>query len=282
MSDIVSQRRGSAASSVSVTISVETTTAAASSLLETSTQSVKFATVVPFAGQMPCAPPAVVSTDTAPHTHHIGVDRTPPPPYSFPPTSPSSSVAPSPTAITSIHPLSFYPFSTLTPLSSLPHPDLAPSRPAPSPPPPAYRDVPRTLAERCFWWGCLCPLVWLLGVSKLWYSERPAGFAGEKKQKKKKKKKTKNHDVEAAQAAEGQALDWAGECLAPGAGRAGSGIWSGHPVVLQARAPTVQESVRLWREEEQLWARRCAWSAGAGLAFGGLVGVIVASVTGKM
>ncbi|GAA5886577.1 hypothetical protein JCM5296_005335 [Sporobolomyces johnsonii] len=270
MSDIVSQRRGSAASSVSVTISTETTTTSASSLPETSIQLVKFATVVPFAGQTPSAPPAVVpTTNSPPHAQYIVVDMALPPPYSFPPTS-SAAISPAPT--TSIHPLSFYPFLTLTPLSSLSHPSIDPSRTTPPPPPPAYRDVPRTLAERCFWWGFLCPLVWLVGVSKLWSSERPAGFAGEKDR----------HDIEAAQTTEGQGLDLADEFLVSGAGRGGTGIWSGHPVVFQARAPTVEESIRLWREEEQLWARRCAWSVGAVIAIGGLVGVVLASLMGKI
>ncbi|KWU47389.1 hypothetical protein RHOSPDRAFT_30811 [Rhodotorula sp. JG-1b] len=44
----------------------------------------------------------------------------------------------------------------------------------------------------------------------------------------------------------------------------------------------VRESLELWREEELVWARRCLWALIGSLMLGTLLGVMLASVTGKL
>lgn len=44
----------------------------------------------------------------------------------------------------------------------------------------------------------------------------------------------------------------------------------------------VRESLDLWREEELIWARRCLWALIGSLMLGTLLGVMLASVTGKL
>lgn len=47
-------------------------------------------------------------------------------------------------------------------------------------------------------------------------------------------------------------------------------------------AASVRESLELWREEELVWARRCLWALIGSLMLGTLLGVMVASVMGKL
>ena len=96
------------------------------------------------------------STYTSPTPTELRPPYPPPPPCSPPPT-PSS--APPIYAFPPLStPLSFFPFPT----SSLE-------------PPPGYRSVPCTLAERYFLWGVLCPFLWILGARKLWSPEPIVG-----------------------------------------------------------------------------------------------------------
>ncbi|GAA6031220.1 hypothetical protein JCM8097_004069 [Rhodosporidiobolus ruineniae] len=272
--DIVSQRRGSAASSVSVTIETTTTSTAStpgSSTLDVPLQS---STVEPFAGRstsphraeraLPPLPPTLdvslanAQTEEGPDSTY----RFPPPAYSPPPPAPSTAT---------VTPLSFFAFSSLTPVSStfpaLPSSDdLAPSSaPAPSPPP-RYQETPRTAAERCFWWGFLLPLLWVVGFARLWRSETPAGLRQEKPAR--------------APSSAGGDLEAQRDLPAALALREAS-PWSAHPAV-ERLPPTVEESLMLWREEERLWAKRCGRGLAALVAVAGLTGVIVASVTGTI
>ncbi|GAA5860421.1 hypothetical protein JCM8547_000299 [Rhodosporidiobolus lusitaniae] len=209
--DIISPRRGSAASSVSVTIETTTTSAPADSatLDEPSSSS----TIVPFGGRLSSLP-------TTPEEH--------------------------PTA--TVTPLTFFfPFSTLTPVSStfppsssLPPPVTSSPPTPPPPPPPSYAETPRTAAECIFWWGFLLPLCWIFGAVRLCRSERPASFAAAEKAL----------DAEAAAMAQ-QELDVE-------AALSEAGVWSGHPAMgaRQGRsAPSVEESMMLWREKERIWAK---------------------------
>ncbi|BGP15142.1 hypothetical protein JCM10213_005397 [Rhodosporidiobolus nylandii] len=208
--DIVSQRRGSAASEVSVNISISTTSSAAPpgepALIEPS----QLATVEPFAGRS--LPPTPSEPPCLPVLPTINVEAAndyqfPPPPYSSPPPAPAATVTP----------LSFFPFSTLTPVTS--------SFPPIDPPAPA---------------------------------ERPLGFGGDQKD-----------SVEQDLEAQVETLE-----------TRGAGVWSGYPA---ARSESeVEESLRLWREEEVLWAKRCLWSLGALFALAAVTGVIVSSLLGKI
>jgi len=165
--DLSSSRRGSGASSISVTI---TTTSRSSlpaedipdhlaqlpSFIDTTSSSIE-----PSLPSLPSPQALTLSLDP------------PPPPYQFPPSpSPSSST-------TQINPLSFYPFQTLTPVSSS-FPSLS-SLPPP-PPPPSYAEVPQTKAEKYFIYGFLFFPLWILGASRYWFSERPIGFTDEEKE----------------------------------------------------------------------------------------------------
>ncbi|KAG0656757.1 hypothetical protein C6P46_006963 [Rhodotorula mucilaginosa] len=47
-------------------------------------------------------------------------------------------------------------------------------------------------------------------------------------------------------------------------------------------AANVRESLELWREEELVWARRCLWALIGSLMLSTLLGVMLASVTGKI
>lgn len=44
----------------------------------------------------------------------------------------------------------------------------------------------------------------------------------------------------------------------------------------------VLEAVERWREEELVWARRCLWALTGSLLLGALLGVMLASVAGRM
>ncbi|GAA6014810.1 hypothetical protein JCM10207_002189 [Rhodosporidiobolus poonsookiae] len=249
-SDYLSQRRGSAASSVSVTIETTTTSAPGDAV-----EPVPPCTVEPFAGSSPCRPPPL-TLPPAP----IVVAAEDAPVYRFPPP-----YSPPSTSLPAAAPPSFFSFSALTPVTySFPPVDLPNDEgttPMPAAPP-SYQETPRTAAERAFWWGFICPFVWLAGVLRLWRSERPPGFAGEK---------APSVDLE-AQVEMAQALE---EGCA----------WSAHPALGGRRGsgtPSVEESMMLWRKEEKLWAERCAWCFGAFCALAVLAGVISASVLGRL
>ncbi|GAA6058835.1 hypothetical protein JCM10212_002779 [Sporobolomyces blumeae] len=320
MSDLISQRRGSAASCVSVTISVETSTTYLSTTDSPDPSFPKPAAVEPFAG-----------TRSSPHTsveHHfvaledVGPEDCPvlppPPPYTFP--SPSS--ARGRQAATSIEPLSFYPFSTLdrVPCSPL-CPD--PSRPAthdattfegsppirlgrstlatnplstdpcPTPPPPSYRDVPQTSSETCFVWGFVCPVLWIVGTTRLWRSSRPEGCAlrGEKSGRDRRPRRrgaTSSGRTSLAVGLEacGLARDDESDEASHGIGRSVVGdLESGRAAASRLGRvvvdPNVEESLRLWRDEERLWAERCAWALGGFVAVGLVVAVMVVGLTGN-
>ncbi|GAA5970639.1 hypothetical protein JCM11641_007381 [Rhodosporidiobolus odoratus] len=267
--DIVSQRRGSAASSVSVTIET-TTTSTALNPGDTSVPSpVRLSSIEPFAGrplsplpttcsEPPCLPllPPSISVEMEPNT---AAYQFPPPPYTSPPSQ--SSTSPPRACVT---PLSFFPFSTLTPVTSTfpPLPEAC-SNPIPSPPSAPSSQFSRHLSAppRCFWWGFLCPLIWFAGVYRLWRSERPAAFSGEKSSN------GANVDVEAQVEVSMREM----------------GVWSGYPERVGVMGKEeVQESLKLWREEEVLWGKRCAWSICAVLAIGAVIGIIVSSMLGKI
>lgn len=270
--DLIFQRRGSAASAVSVTI--ETTTTSSPVVNTSPSPPLHTASVEPFAGTRARSPPpssfavpcllllprlAVdedIDVDAPPTDQYV---FPPPPPYSFPP----SPGVPSAPTTSSFFPL---PFSSLTPVTasfpplpaSFSLPSIAPTAGYTSTrlslPPPSYAETPRTKAERCFWWGFLLPLLWIGGAFRLVRSERPIGF-----REREKARKGREVDLEAA---------------------------LGETAPIEARGEAVEgeleESLRLWREEERLWARRCLSCLGAFMALGGVMGVVMSSLLGKV
>ncbi|GAA5861252.1 hypothetical protein JCM3774_002242 [Rhodotorula dairenensis] len=116
-------------------------------------------------------------------------------------------------------------------------------------PPPSYAETPRTQAERLFWIGWLLPpFLWLFGASRIWRSEAPRELKLQLKQ-------------------EGLPM----HIVIDGNGEAEN----------EAEAD-VGESLQLWRQEELVWARRCLWAITGSLMLGTLMGVMLASVTGKI
>lgn len=201
----------------------------------------------------------------------------PPPPSSATPwsnaLSPSRSASLPPTHVLANFPIitsapfSHYHSDALPPTPSSPPPNYSPnvlstphttplSFPSSSdsvdfnpPPPPSYRTVPRTHAESMFWWGFLCPLIfWPMGILHFWRAERPTGFA----------------DLEAAGEEEVEIR------VALEEGMFGPGM--------PARCPSVKESLEFWREEERLWAKRCACSLVGFLVIGSVFIAVVVSV----
>lgn len=140
------------------------------------------------------------------------------------------------------------PTPTLCPRTSLPPPYTAPSDPhlplttlsffTPPPAPaapavadeelPSYRATPRTYAERCFFWGMLCPLIWFLGALKIRYPERIVG---------------PGKHAPTPEALVGE------EDLELG-------------LPSEATSGNRFMTVFLWQEEERVWALRCAWCLG--------------------
>ncbi|BGP47308.1 hypothetical protein JCM10450v2_003160 [Rhodotorula kratochvilovae] len=227
MADLTSQRRGSAASSVSVTIETTTTTTAATPYTAPVDESTH--TTV-----SPC-PPSRRAASFPSDALTLPYAFPPPPPYTFPHVGP-----PRASSIATVHPLSFFPFHALTPLPSASHLPLP--APASVSPPPLYASTPRTQAERLFWYGFLLPLLWLAGARRIWASERPAGFAAYGGGA------TKDADAD-AEAAVAVALD-------------------------------VREAQEMWREEELVWAKRCAWALAAAMGAALIFGMAIASVLG--
>lgn len=153
------------------------------------------------------------------------------------PSSPPPSYAPAFTPHTT---LSFFP-------SAEPTPEL-----------PTYRQVPRTRAERCFWWGSLLPpFVWVYGLLHLWRAERSIGA----------------EDLEATERAQQQEQELEMR-VALEEGMFGSGM--------QSRVPSVKETLELWREEEVLWAKRCACCCAGFLVIGTVFVVVVVNVAHGM
>ncbi|GAA5884321.1 hypothetical protein JCM16303_003635 [Sporobolomyces ruberrimus] len=261
MSIDLSSRRGSAASSI--TIQVSTSTASSLPTFDISDERIAplptfetSTTIEPFplaqADQSrPPSPPPFPEAPSTSNEETVNLEAAgpesspPPPPYQFP-------GPPPPLSSSSINPLSFYtyPFSTLTPVTStfLPqHSSLLENESSlPPPPPPEYNEVPQTLAERCFVFGFLCPFLWIIGITKYWYSERPVGFA-EKNQR----HKEDEGDLESGVAVPSEEME------------------------------RIEESLDNWREEEKLWSLRCAWCLGGVTSLGVLGGIIVAAVMGK-
>ncbi|KAL8290174.1 hypothetical protein RQP46_003113 [Phenoliferia psychrophenolica] len=126
-------------------------------------------------------------------------------------------------------------FTLLPFFPPVPSPPLSPSGTKPEALP-AYRATPRTYAEKCFWWGMLCPLIWLIGVSKLWRHETMIGVG--------------KH--------------------APRGYFAGGDVETGPS---EMTSGNVEVTVSLWMEEERVWALRCAWCAAGALLLGGVLAV---------
>lgn len=51
---------------------------------------------------------------------------------------------------------------------------------------------------------------------------------------------------------------------------------------VQRRAPSVKESLELWREEERLWAKRCGCALAAFIVVGSVFIAVVISVADLM
>ena len=100
---------------------------------------------------------------------------------------------------------------------------------------PSYRSTPRTFSERCFWWGLFCPVLFLFGISKLW---RPEAITG-----------TGKHAPGAFVGEEDR--EWP------------SDVTSGNLAM----------TVSLWREEERIWALRCAWTLAGEIVMGAVLAV---------
>ncbi|GAA5987133.1 hypothetical protein JCM10908_001040 [Rhodotorula pacifica] len=153
----------------------------------------------------------------------------------------------SPHPANSVNPLTFFSFPPETTSSPLPaaQGSALPSRlsQASLSPPPSYAETPRTQAERLFLLGWLFPpFLWIIGASRLWRTEAPHGLDFKKKV----------HDLFfSASIAEEAGMD-------------------------------VRESLERWREEELVWARRCLCALVGSLMLGTLLGVMLASVTGKI
>ncbi|GAA5994342.1 uncharacterized protein JCM10292_002004 [Rhodotorula paludigena] len=254
MSDIVSQRRGSAASSVSVTIET-TTTLSLATLAAAPLDSTTSTTIYPCPSRRD---PAQVSARSAvrPREDFVGISYTFPPPPAYDQASHvPSSFGPS------VDPLSFYSFPAVPIVPTLPHlspTDLfaAPNIPdAPPAAPPAYAATPQTRAERCFWFGFLCPPLWLWGLSFLWRSQQ---------------------DVEEAATGAGVAKEDDPARLDRAWNR-----WSAHPSLEEAVLRSARrEAQAVWRAEERLWAKRCAWSVGGFCGFRCVLLVMLLNVFG--
>lgn len=149
----------------------------------------------------------------------------PPPPYLPPATSP-----PSPPS-----PLSFFPSHYRSSFSNATTIEF--SGPESTLPPPSYRSVPRTKAEFYFFWGILCPVLWIIGASKLHYHETLIGKGK----------------------------------------LAGIGGEGDLPTFAESANPA-RLSERMWREEEMIWAYRCAWAAGGFMLLLLLLGIIAVLV----
>lgn len=275
MSDIVAQRRGSAASSVSVTIETPTTSTLATPGTEAASTST---TCVVTAGQsvhrdlprlpaLPAddfAPPAAPTTPAFPLDIHTT-------PYRFPPPPPYA--GPSPSSAATVQPLSFFAFSSLTPVNTANHRGHDSTSAAASPPPPSYAKCPRTQAERHFWLGFLCPIFWILGLSRLWRSEAPIDLAKEKKPE-------TSANVATVRGAEGGRDDEAMIGLEEALAQAER--WSRHEAIRRGVPEDVKESLERWREEETLWAKRCAWAVAGTCGLAAVLGVMLSSLLGKI
>lgn len=147
------------------------------------------------------------------------------------------------------------PTITVTPLSFFPSGTEPATVASVSAPPPAYRTVPRTRAETLFWRGLLLPLLfWPWGILHLWRAERPEGWSPE------------GHGGKAV--LDEEASIEMQEALQIDGTRPG----------FQGRAPTVAESLAVWREEEVLWAKRCAYCLGGFVAVASVFVVVVIHV----
>ncbi|BGO98619.1 hypothetical protein RTBOTA2_003127 [Rhodotorula toruloides] len=270
MSTIASQRRGSAASSVSVTIETTTTsTLATPGLEEASAGSTCVVTVgqtvdrdLPALPSDELAPPPAPTASTfPPHVHEPSYRFPPPPPYAAPsPSTPASSAT--------VQPLSFFAFSSLTPVDT-----REPDSTAPAPPPPSYAECPRTQAERHFWLGFLCPVFWFLGLSRLWRSEAPVELAREKAP-----------NTSAIVGAVGRVAGGRDEEAVVGleAALAEAERWGRHEAVQGEVPEDVKESLARWCEEERIWAKRCVWAVAGMCGLGAVLGVMLARLLGKI
>ncbi|BGP31279.1 hypothetical protein JCM10296v2_003043 [Rhodotorula toruloides] len=264
MSTIVSQRRGSAASSVSVTIETITTSTLATPGME---EAPAASTCVVSTGQtvdrdLPALPsdvlappPAPTASTFPPHIHESSYRFPPPPPYAPSPSTPAS--------IAIVQPLSFFASSSLTPVDIR---ELAS-------PPPSYAECPRTQAERHFWLGFLCPVFWFLGLSRLWRSEAPGELAKENAPK-----------GGATVGAIGRGAGERDEEAVVGleAALAEAERWSRHEAVRGEVPEDVKESLARWREEERIWAKRCVWAVAGISGLGAVLGIMLASLLRKI
>ncbi|BGP07239.1 hypothetical protein JCM10049v2_003070 [Rhodotorula toruloides] len=174
-----------------------------------------------------------------------------------------------PASSATVQPLSFFAFSSLTPVDTREPDSTSPA----SSPPPSYAECPRTQAERHFWLGFLCPIFWFLGLSRLWRSEAPVKLAKEK--------------VPKSGAIVGAVGRGAGErneeaVVALEAALAEAERWSRHEAVRGEVPEEVKESLERWPEEERIWAKRCVWAVAGMCSLGAVLGVMLASLLGKI
>ncbi|GJN89636.1 hypothetical protein Rhopal_002623-T1 [Rhodotorula paludigena] len=225
MSDVVSERRGSAAPSVSVIVETTTTTSLAAPAAA-SLDSTTWTTISACPARRNSAQGSATSA-VPPGEDVVDIAYTFPPPPAYD----QASNVPS-TLSPSVDPLSFYTFPAPPAVEILPH--LSPSDlSAPSDTsraPPAYAATPQTRAERCFWFGFLCPPLWLWGLSFLWRSQQDAEEAAA--------------GAKVAKEDDPARLDRAWN------------RWSAHPSLEEAVLRSARcEAQAVWRAEERLWAK---------------------------
>ncbi|SGZ15536.1 BQ5605_C029g10678 [Microbotryum silenes-dioicae] len=143
-----------------------------------------------------------------------------------------------------VYPISFHPpYPTCDSLDSQDHTLTLGSSKDQQAPPPTYSETPRTRAERLFYFGLVPPFIaWALGMVHIWRPENP-----EKK--------------------------WLAS-IESNVGARGAGVQG----VVQdgsAGVNSVRECMRSFREEELLWAKRCAWCLLGTSVVGSLAIVII-------
>ncbi|KAM0746332.1 hypothetical protein T439DRAFT_360360 [Meredithblackwellia eburnea MCA 4105] len=189
-------------------------------------------------------PPSPAASSPNPHSiQGPALPPTSPPPYS------SGTQLP-------LEPLSFYPSTSHTSSNDtqLPFSPAGLGGGTPSPPgttdelPPSYRSTPRCLAERFFFWGFLCPFLWILGILKLWYPEPIIGKG--------------KHAPSPLPPVTGIAED----------------VEMGGVDVEGLTSGNVRLTVALWREEERVWAARCGYCLFGFVTLAAVFATAIASV----
>lgn len=119
--------------------------------------------------------------------------------------------------------------------------------------PPTYRVVPKTFAQRCFFLGFFCPPIWILGILKLYFPEPIIG-----------KGKHAFTPISILNSNGGR-----GEGLIGIDGRNSIAL----PSYYSSSNPL--NSLKLWREEELIWSRRCCAALGIFLVVGAVTVLFV-------